>query len=137
MSNTSPAAKSASKTVKTTKPKTTKVATKAAPSGVRPDLSKVRRGLKKVDAVKVVENFKFPTKPFTLNDIFAATGIYHWYLVEFVKKNANIVGDAPKAPGVRGKAAKLYQFKAATTVTPVPAVVPAPAVVAPKAVTSK
>jgi hypothetical protein len=94
--------------VKQTKPKTTKP-TKPA----KLDQSKIRRGLKKAEAVAIVEKFKFPTTPFTLNQIFAATGIYHWYLVDFVKKNGKIVGDAPKAPGVRGKAAKLYQISAA------------------------
>jgi len=100
----------AAKPVKAPKtPKAPKVV-KPAATGVRPDLSKVKRGLKKAEAVKIVEAFKFPTTPFTLNDIFAATGIYHWYLVEYVKTNAKIVGDAPKAPGVRGKSAKLYQL---------------------------
>ena len=81
---------------------------------VRPDLSNVKRSVKKAEAVKIVDSFKFPTDPFTLNEIYAATGIYHWYLTEYVKANARVVGDAPKAPGARGKAAKLYQFPPST-----------------------
>lgn len=108
------------KPTKPTKPVSTKTPAKKATSKkavskkpVKLDQSKIRRGLKKAEAVAVVEKFKFPSKPFTMNEIFAATGIYHWYLVDFVKKNAKIVGDAPKAPGVRGKAAKLYQLTSA------------------------
>lgn len=73
--------------------------------------SQLRRGLKKAEVVKMVENFKFPTTPFTLKEIVTAFGVDHWYIVDYVKKNATIVGDAPKAPGARGKAAKLYQLK--------------------------
>lgn len=69
-----------------------------------------RRGLKKAEAVSIIENFNFPKDPFTLYEICEKTGIYHWYLIEFVKKNGRIVGDANKRPGARGKAAKLYQI---------------------------
>jgi hypothetical protein len=41
-----------------------------------------------------------------------AFGVDHWYIVAYVKSHAKIVGDAPKQPGVRGKAAKLYQISA-------------------------
>lgn len=71
----------------------------------------LRRGLKKTEVVKLVDEFKFPTTPFTLKEIVNAFGIDHWYIVDYVKKNAKIVGDAPKAPGARGKAAKLFLMK--------------------------
>lgn len=70
----------------------------------------LRRGLKKPEVAKMVEGFTFPTTPFTLKEIATAFGVDHWYIYEYVKKNAKIVGDAPKTPGVRGKTAKLYQF---------------------------
>jgi len=69
-----------------------------------------RRGLKKAEAVSIIENFNFPKEPFTLSEICEKTGICHWYLIEFVKKNGKIVGDSSKRPGARGKAAKLYQI---------------------------
>jgi hypothetical protein len=72
----------------------------------------LRRGMKKADVVKLVEKFNFPAKPFTLKEIIHAFGVDHWYIVDFVKRNGTIVGDAPKSPGVRGKAAKLYSLNA-------------------------
>lgn len=69
-----------------------------------------RRGVKKSEATFLVEKFSFPTTPFTLKEAVHAIGIDHWYVSEYVKKNAKIVGDAPKAKGSRGPAAKLYQI---------------------------
>jgi len=69
-----------------------------------------RRGLKKAEAVAIVEKFNFPTTPFTFEQIFEATGICHWYLIEYVKKNAKNLGQSPKRPGIRGKHPQLYQF---------------------------
>ena len=69
-----------------------------------------RRGVKKSEATSLVEKFSFPTTPFTLKEAVHAIGIDHWYVSEYVKKNAKIVGDAPKAKGSRGPAAKLYQI---------------------------
>ena len=77
-------------------------ATAAAPT--------IRRGLKKAEVVKLVENFTFPTTPFTLKQAVTAIGVNHWYIYDYVKRNGKIVGDAPKQPGVRGKSAKLYQL---------------------------
>jgi hypothetical protein len=83
---------------------------KVAKPGKTPTL---RRGVKKAEVVTLVEKFKFPTEPFTLKQIVYAFGVDHWYIVAYVKAHAKIVGDAPKTPGVRGKAAKLYQIDAA------------------------
>ena len=69
-----------------------------------------RRGVKKAEAVSLVSKFQFPTNPFTLKEIVTAIGADHWYIYEYVKTNGKIVGDAPKAKGSRGPAAKLYQL---------------------------
>lgn len=69
-----------------------------------------RRGVKKPEAMSLVSTFAFPTTPFTIKDAVNAIGIDHWYVSEYVKKHAKIVGDAPKAKGSRGPAAKLYQI---------------------------
>ena len=85
--------------------------TPAAPAASTPaPATALKRGLKKSEVVKLVENFQFPSTPFTLREILNQFGVEHWYIVDFVKKNGTIVGDAPKAPGARGKAAKLYQL---------------------------
>jgi hypothetical protein len=69
-----------------------------------------RRGVKKPEAMSLVSTFAFPTTPFTIKEAVHAIGIDHWYVCEYIKKNAKIVGDAPKAKGSRGPAAKLYQL---------------------------
>lgn len=69
-----------------------------------------RRGVKKGEAVSIVQNYTFPATPFTLKQIAYSVGIDHWFLFEYVKKNSTVVGDAPKAKGSRGPAAKLYQL---------------------------
>jgi hypothetical protein len=69
-----------------------------------------RRGVKKSEAVSLVSKFQFPANPFTLKEIVTAIGADHWYIYEYVKTNGKIVGDAPKAKGSRGPAAKLYQL---------------------------
>ena len=69
-----------------------------------------RRGVKKPEAMSLVTKFNFPTTPFTIKDAVHAIGIDHWYVSEYVKKNATVVGDAPKTKGSRGPAAKLYQI---------------------------
>jgi len=69
-----------------------------------------RRGVKKPEAMSLVTKFNFPTTPFTIKDAIHAIGIDHWYVSEYVKKNATVVGDAPKTKGSRGPAAKLYQI---------------------------
>jgi hypothetical protein len=69
-----------------------------------------RRGVKKSEAVLLVSKFQFPANPFTLKEIVTAIGADHWYIYEYVKTNGKIVGDAPKAKGSRGPAAKLYQL---------------------------
>ena len=45
-----------------------------------------------------------------MKEIVHAVGVDHWYIYEYVKTNGKIVGDAPKAKGSRGPAAKLYQL---------------------------
>ncbi len=70
----------------------------------------IRRGLKKPEVVALVEKFTFPATPFTMKEIFGLFGVEHWYITNYVKEHGKIVGDAPKAPGARGKAAKLYQM---------------------------
>ena len=72
----------------------------------------LRRGVKKAEVVELMAKFKFPTTPFTIKDAVIAFGIDHWYIVNYIKKNGKIVGDAPKTPGVRGKSAKLYLLPA-------------------------
>ena len=69
-------------------------------------ISAPRRG----EAVSIVQNYTFPATPFTLKQIAYSVGIDHWFLFEYVKKNSTVVGDAPKAKGSRGPAAKLYQL---------------------------
>ena len=69
-----------------------------------------RRGVKKGEAVSIVQNYTFPATPFTLKEIAYSVGIDHWFLFDYVKKNSTVVGDAPKAKGSRGPAAKLYQL---------------------------
>ena len=69
-----------------------------------------RRGVKKPEAMSLVTKFNFPSTPFTIKDAVNAIGIDHWYVSEYVKKNATIVGNAPKSKGSRGPAAKLYQI---------------------------
>ena len=73
-------------------------------------ISAPRRGVKKGEAVSIVQNYTFPATPFTLKEIAYSVGIDHWFLFEYVKKNSTVVGDAPKAKGSRGPAAKLYQL---------------------------
>ena len=73
-------------------------------------ISAPRRGVKKPEAVSLVNTFKFPATPFTMKEIVHAVGVDHWYIYEYVKTNGKIVGDAPKAKGSRGPAAKLYQL---------------------------
>ncbi len=87
-------------------------ASKSTATTSAPVSSGIRRGVKKAEVVQAVENYKWPKKPFTLNDAYTSIGIYHWYITDFVKRNCTVVGDAPKAPGARGKAAKLYQLNA-------------------------
>ena len=88
-------------TTNTSAPQTT-VATSA--------ITAPRRGVKKPEAVSLVNTFKFPATPFTMKEIVHAVGVDHWYIYEYVKTNGKIVGDAPKAKGSRGPAAKLYQL---------------------------
>lgn len=76
------------------------------------DYSDLRIGVKKKEAIDIVHNFKFPDRPFTIKEVLLATGINHWYVTSYIKSHAKVVGDAPKAPGVRGKVAKLYQLEA-------------------------
>jgi len=71
-----------------------------------------RRGLKKEEVVAAVEKFAWPTEPFTLKQACYMLNMDHWYIVDFIKRNATIVGDAPKEKGARGKAAKLYRLNA-------------------------
>lgn len=87
-------------------------ASKSTQTASVPVSAGIRRGVKKAEVVQAVENHKWSKKPFTLNEAYAAIGIYHWYITDFVKRNGTVVGDAPKAPGARGKAAKLYQLNA-------------------------
>lgn len=76
------------------------------------DYSDLRTGVKKKEAIDIVHNFKFPDRPFTIKEVLLATGINHWYVSSYIKSHAKVVGDAPKAPGERGKIAKLYQMPA-------------------------
>lgn len=92
----------AAKPTKSTKPATTK--------------GEPKRGLKKAEVVALLKSFKFPSEPFTVRQVYCDIGARHWLIRSYVKKNAKIVGDAPKATGAngkaRGKAAKLYQLPA-------------------------
>ena len=75
-----------------------------------------KRGAKKAEVVALLKNFTFPTNPFTVREVYCSLGVCHGLIRSYVKKNAKIVGDAPKAAGstgkARGKAAKLYQLPA-------------------------
>jgi hypothetical protein len=79
-------------------------------SSITNNVNAPRKGVKKPEAMSLVSTFAFPPTPFTIKEAVHAIGIDHWYVSEYVKKNANIVGDAPKAKGSRGPAAKLYQI---------------------------
>lgn len=81
----------------------------------------LRRGVKKPEAVAMVKKFSFSTAPFTIKEAVYAIGIDHWYVVNHIKTNAVIVGEAPKTKGARGPAAKLYQFGATASVKTVKA----------------
>lgn len=87
-------------------PKTTKPTAPSTP----------RRGLRKTEVVELLKNFKFPAEPFTIKQACTNLGADHWLIHTYVKANAAIVGDAPKATGpngkTRGKHAKLYQLPA-------------------------
>lgn len=100
--NTTPVAAKPAKPAKPT--------TKPTPAG------EPKRGLKKAEVVALLKSFKFPSEPFTVRQVYTQIGARHWLIRSFVKKNAKIVGDAPKAAGAngkaRGKAAKLYQLPA-------------------------
>lgn len=100
--NTTPVAAKPAKPAKPT--------TKPTPAG------EPKRGLKKAEVVALLKSFKFPAEPFTVRQVYTQIGARHWLIRSFVKKNAKIVGDAPKAAGAngkaRGKAAKLYQLPA-------------------------
>lgn len=78
--------------------------------------SNPKRGAKKSEVVALLKNFTFPSTPFTVRDVYCSLGVCHGLIRSYVKKNAKIVGDAPKAAGTagkaRGKAAKLYQLPA-------------------------
>jgi len=75
-----------------------------------------KRGAKKSEVVALLKNFTFPANPFTVREVYCSLGVCHGLIRSYVKKNAKIVGDAPKAAGstgkARGKAAKLYQLPA-------------------------
>ena len=75
------------------------------------DYSDLRSGVKKKEAIDIVHSFKFPDRPFTIKEVLLGTGINHWYVGSYIKSHAKVVGAAPKAPGVRGKIAKLYQLE--------------------------
>lgn len=76
----------------------------------------IRRGLKKKEVINMLKDFTFSDQPFTLKQAITSFGVDHWLVVDYVKKNATIVGDAPKDKGANGKsrgpAAKLYQLPA-------------------------
>lgn len=88
------------------------IASTAVSSSTDPkDYSDLRTGVKKKEAIDIVHGFKFPDRPFTIKEVLLGTGINHWYVSSYIKSHAKVVGDAPKAPGVRGKIAKLYQIE--------------------------
>ena len=76
----------------------------------------IRRGIKKKEVVTLLKNWSYPTEPFTIKQAVSSFGVDHWLVVDYVKKNATVVGDAPKDKGAEGKtrgpAAKLYQLPA-------------------------
>lgn len=67
-------------------------------------------GSKKSETIKRLENFKFPTEPFTMAQIIEKFGFSHEILLSHLKTNTKVVGEAPKRPGARGPAAKLYVY---------------------------
>ena len=75
-----------------------------------------RQGLKKAEVTDLLKNYKFPATPFTVKQAYYEIGARHWMIRSFIKKNATVVGEAPKDTGAngktRGKAAKLYQLPA-------------------------
>jgi|LauGreDrversion4_2_1035121.scaffolds.fasta_scaffold02474_10 hypothetical protein len=85
---------------------------KTAPAPAAPTTP--RRGLRKTEVVELLKNFTFPAEPFTIKQACTSLGADHWLIHTYVKANAQIVGDAPKASGpngkTRGKHAKLYQL---------------------------
>ena len=93
-----------------TKPTTPSAPTKPTPT------TNPKRGAKKSEVVALLKNFTFPSTPFTVRDVYCSLGVCHGLIRSYVKKNAKIVGDAPKAASstgkARGKAAKLYQLPA-------------------------
>lgn len=102
-SNTSNTNSAATEVTVSSKP----TATTASPRSYK-DL---RIGVKKKEAIEIVEQFNFPDRPFTIKEVLFATGINHWYVTAYIKANAKVVGNAPKQPGERGKVAKLYQIE--------------------------
>lgn len=99
-----------------TTPVAAKPAKPAKPTTKTTTANEPKRGLKKAEVVALLKGFKFPSEPFTVRQVYTQIGARHWLIRSFVKKNAKIVGDAPKAAGAngkaRGKAAKLYQLPA-------------------------
>lgn len=89
---------------------------KPAKSVATPAKGDPKRGLKKAEVIALLKGFKFPSEPFTVRQVYTEIGARHWLIRSFIKKNAQIVGDAPKTAGVngkpRGKIAKLYQLPA-------------------------
>lgn len=67
-------------------------------------------GTKKTEAIKRLENFQFPNEPFTMAQIIEKFGFSHEILLNHLKAHTKVVGEAPKRPGSRGPAAKLYQY---------------------------
>lgn len=67
-------------------------------------------GTKKTEAIKRLESFQFPNEPFTMAQIIEKFGFSHEILLNHLKAHTKVVGEAPKRPGSRGPAAKLYQY---------------------------
>jgi hypothetical protein len=67
-------------------------------------------GTKKTEAINKLKTFEFPSEPFTISQIIEKFGFSHEILLDHVKVHTKVVGEAPKRPGSRGPAAKLYQF---------------------------
>ena len=63
----------------------------------------IRRGLKKKEVVTPLKNWSYPTEPFTLKQAVSSFGVDHWLIVDYVKKNGTVVGDAPKDKAANGK----------------------------------
>jgi hypothetical protein len=72
--------------------------------------SRFTYGSKKTETIKRLESFKFPTEPFTMAQIIEKFGFSHEILLGHLKTKTTVVGEAPKRPGSRGPAAKLYQY---------------------------